>query len=258
MANKIHSTAIVDSNASIEENVVIGPYTIVERDVCIGSGTEIGSNVLIKKYTKIGDNNKIFHGAVIGEIPQDLKFDNEKSELIIGNHNTIREYCTINRGTSANGKTIIGDNCLFMAYVHLAHDCILGNNIILANAVQIGGHVEINSYAIIGGGTPIHQFCKVGESAFVGGGRVILQDIPPYILATGEPLQFSGLNVLGLRRRKFNKEKRDLIKKAYKLIYKSSFNISEAIKNIKDSRGNDIDEISNIVNFIEKSNRGII
>ena len=145
-----------------------------------------------------------------------------------------------------------------MAYIHLAHDCIVGDNIILANAVQVGGHVEIDSYAIIGGGTPIHQFCRIGESAFVGGGRVILQDIPPYILATGEPLQFSGLNILGLRRRGFNKEKRDLIKKAYKLIYKSSFNISEAIENIKDSLDNELDEILNIVNFIEQSNRGII
>lgn len=258
MAHKIHSTAIIASEAHIGDNVTIGPYSIVEGDVSIGSGTEIGSNVVIKQYTIIGENNKIFHGAVLGEIPQDLKFDNEKSKLIIGSNNTIREYCTINRGTSASGQTIIGDNCLFMAYIHLAHDCIVGDNIILANAVQVGGHVEIDSYAIIGGGTPIHQFCRIGESAFVGGGRVVLQDIPPYILATGEPLQFSGLNILGLRRRGFNKEKRDLIKKAYKLIYKSSFNISEAIENIKDSLDNELDEILNIVNFIEQSNRGII
>jgi len=258
MANKIHKTSIIDSKAEIGSNVTIGPYSIIEKDVFIGPNTEIGSNVVIKKYTTIGANNRIFHGAVLGEIPQDLKFNNEKSKLIIGNKNIIREYCTINRGTSASGQTIIGNDCLFMAYIHLAHDCILGDNIILANAVQVGGHVEIDSHAIIGGGTPIHQFCRVGESAFVGGGRVVLQDIPPYILATGEPLQFSGLNILGLRRRSFNKGKRDLIKKAYKLIYKSSFNISEAIENIKESFNDQQNEIFNIVNFIEKSNRGII
>ena len=150
---------------------------------------------------------------MIGEIPQDKKFKDEITKLIIGDNNTIREFCTINRGTEESGETIIGNNCLFMAYVHVAHDCILKNDIILANGVQLGGHVEINNFAIIGGMTPVHQFCKIGKYAFVGGGLRVVQDVPPFIIANGEPLKFSGINILGLRRRKFNSSDRDKIKK---------------------------------------------
>ncbi len=211
----------------------------------------------IKPYTTIGNNCKIFHGAVLGEVPQDLKFDEEKSQLIIGNFTTIREYCTLNRGTNATGKTMIGDNCLLMAYVHVAHDCKIGNHSIIANTVQIGGHVEIGHHVTVGGMTPIHQFCKVGDYSFTGGGFRIVQDVPPYILAMNEPLQYSGLNVIGLRRQKFSAELRKNLKSAYGFIYQSSLNITQATKKIE-KEFKSSPEIQNILKFIEKSNRGLI
>ena len=235
----------------------IGPFAIIENDVIIDDGTTIDAHAHIKSYTKIGKDCKIFNGAVIGEIPQDLKFNNEITELIIGDSTIIREYCTLNRGTKDSGVTIIGNNCLLMAYVHIAHDCIVDNNCILANGVQLGGHVEIGKHVTIGGMTPVHQFCKVGDYAFIGGGYRIVQDVPPYILAMGEPLKFSGLNSIGLRRKKFSPKVRSQIKEAYKYIYQSELNRSQAILKIKNIHGG-TPEIQNIVNFIEISTRGLI
>ena len=253
----ISKTAIISQKSSIGNNVTIGDYCIIEDDVIIGDNTIIGPYTIIKKFTEIGNSNKIFSHCVIGEVPQDKKFNNEKTKLIIGNNNTIREFCTLNRGTVDTSFTRIGNNCLFMAYVHVAHDCILENDIILANGVQLGGHVEIYNYAIIGGMTPVHQFCKIGKHAFVGGGLRVVQDVPPYIIANGEPLKFSGINILGLRRRKFTSEQRNNIKKIYKLIYNSDHNISQAIKYIKNNFK--ADEISvDIIKFIESSSRGLI
>ncbi len=209
----INRTAIISKKSIIGKNVSIGPYCIIEDDVVIGDNTSIGPYSIIKKFTEIGNDCRIFSHCVLGEIPQDKKFNNEITKLIIGDRNTIREFCTINRGTDESGKTIIGNDCLFMAYVHVAHDCILKNDIILANGVQLGGHVEINDFAIVGGMTPVHQFCKIGKYAFVGGGLRVVQDVPPFIIANGEPLKFSGINILGLRRRKFNSLDRDKIKK---------------------------------------------
>tara|TARA_B100000614_G_scaffold114181_1_gene102576 strand:+ start:4891 stop:5655 length:765 start_codon:yes stop_codon:yes gene_type:complete len=253
----ISKTAIISQKSSIGNNVTIGDYCIIEDDVIIGDNTIIGPYTIIKKFTEIGKSNTIFSHCVIGEVPQDKKFNNEKTQLIIGNNNTIREFCTLNRGTVDTSLTRIGNNCLFMAYVHVAHDCILENDIILANGVQLGGHVEIYNYAIIGGMTPVHQFCKIGKHAFVGGGLRVVQDVPPYIIANGEPLKFSGINILGLRRRKFTSEQRNNIKKIYKLIYSSDYNISQAIKYIKNNF--QADEISvDIIKFIESSSRGLI
>ena len=253
----ISKTAIISQKSSIGKNVTIGDYCIIEDDVIIGDNTIIGPYTIIKKFTEIGKSNTIFSHCVIGEVPQDKKFNNEKTQLIIGNNNTIREFCTLNRGTVDTSLTRIGNNCLFMAYVHVAHDCILENDIILANGVQLGGHVEIYNYAIIGGMTPVHQFCKIGKHAFVGGGLRVVQDVPPYIIANGEPLKFSGINILGLRRRKFTSEQRNNIKKIYKLIYSSDYNISQAIKYIKNNF--QADEISvDIIKFIESSSRGLI
>ena len=253
----ISKTAIISQKSSIGNNVTIGDYCIIEDDVIIGDNTIIGPYTIIKKFTEIGKSNTIFSHCVIGEVPQDKKFNNEKTQLIIGNNNTIREFCTLNRGTVDTSLTRIGNNCLFMAYVHVAHDCILENDIILANGVQLGGHVEIYKYAIIGGMTPVHQFCKIGKHAFVGGGLRVVQDVPPYIIANGEPLKFSGINILGLRRRKFTSEQRNNIKKIYKLIYSSDYNISQAIKYIKNNF--QADEISvDIIKFIESSSRGLI
>ena len=181
----------------------------------------------------------------------------KRQELIIGDSTTIREYCTLNRGTSATGKTIIGSHCLLMAYVHIAHDCIVGDYSILANSVQVGGHVEIGHHVTIGGITPVHQFCKVGNYSFIGGGFRIVQDVPPYVLAMNEPLKYSGLNIIGLRRNKFLSKTRNNIKAAYQLIYNSSLNLSQAIKKINDDFEN-TPEIKEILDFIEKSDRGLI
>tara|TARA_B100002052_G_scaffold286038_1_gene299490 strand:- start:25514 stop:26278 length:765 start_codon:yes stop_codon:yes gene_type:complete len=253
----INRTAIISKKSIIGKNVSIGPYCIIEDDVVIGDNTSIGPYSIIKKFTEIGNDCRIFSHCVLGEIPQDKKFNNEITKLIIGDRNTIREFCTINRGTDESGKTIIGNDCLFMAYVHVAHDCILKNDIILANGVQLGGHVEINDFAIVGGMTPVHQFCKIGKYAFVGGGLRVVQDVPPFIIANGEPLKFSGINILGLRRRKFNSLDRDKIKKIYKLIYNSEYNVSQAINYINENFKN-IEYINDIVSFIKSSKRGII
>lgn len=255
--NKFHKTALIDNNTQIGKNVTIGPYSIIDDNVIIGDNTVVYPYVHIKSDTIIGKNNKIFQGSVLGEDPQDLKYNGEKTFLEIGDNNTIRENCTLNKGTSHTNKTIIGSNCLLMAYVHVAHDCIIDDRVILANGVQLGGHVEIGYHVTVGGMTPVHQFCKIGEHAFIGGGRIALQDIPPYILATGEPLQYAGINSVGLRRRKFSIDVRNNIKKAYKFIYKSNLNVKQAIEAIKENLKL-TDEINKILIFLKDSDRGLI
>lgn len=255
--SNFHKTALIDNDVIIGSNVTIGPFSIIEKNVSIGDNTIIYPYVHIKSDTIIGKNNKIYQGSVLGEDPQDLKFEGEKTFLKIGDNNTIRENCTLNRGTSHSNKTIIGSNCLLMAYVHVAHDCIVNDKVILANGVQLGGHVEIGYHATVGGMTPVHQFCKVGEHAFIGGGRIALQDVPPYILATGEPLQYAGINSVGLRRRKFSNDIRNNIKKAYKFIYKSNLNVKQSIEAIKENLEL-TDEINKILIFLKDSDRGLI
>ena len=253
----ISPTALIDPSAQIGNNVSVGHYSIIEKNVIVGDGTWIDAHAHIKPYTTVGKDCKIFHGAVVGEIPQDIKYNGEKSKLIIGNSTTIREFCTLNRGTVDKGKSEIGSHCLLMAYVHIAHDCFVGDHSILANGVQLGGHVEIGKYVTIGGLTPVHQFCKIGDYSFIGGGLRIVQDIPPYILAMGEPLKFSGLNTVGLRRKNFSQETRKQIKEAYRYIYQSDLNRSQAISQIQKDLNN-VDEIDCIVDFIGKSDRGLI
>ena len=255
--NIIHKTALISNKAKIGDNVSIGPYCIIEDDVIIGDNTKIDSHSIIKQYSTIGQNSHIFSHCVIGEIPQDKKYEGEKTNLIIGDNTVIREFCTLNRGTKDSGTTQIGDDCLLMAYVHIGHDCIINNHIILANGVQLGGHVCINDYAIIGGLTPVHQFCKIGEHSLVGGGLRVVQDIPPFIIANGQPLRFSGINALGLRRRGFSASQRTNIKNAYKIIYNSNHNRSQALEKIK-SDLNIKNEISTIIDFIKNSSRGLI
>ena len=200
-------------------------------------------------------NQKWLFFAFAHKHPQSI--DGEKSQLIIGDSTTIREFCTLNRGTKVTGETTIGNYCFLMAYVHVAHDCIIGNYTILSNAVQVGGHVEIGHHVTIGGMTPVHQFCNVGDYSFIGGGLRIVQDVPPFVLAMNEPLQYSGLNVIGLRRQKFSAELRKNLKRAYQLIYNSTLNLSQAIEKIK-SDFTETPEINNILEFIEKSERGLI
>jgi len=255
--NSIHHTAIISTNSILGKNVSIGPYCIIEGDVIIGDNTKIDSHTIIKKYTTIGNNCEIFSHCVIGEIPQDKKYEGEKTNLSIGNNTVIREFCTLNRGTKESKITKIGNDCLLMAYVHVGHDCIIKNDIILANGVQLGGHVIIDDYAIVGGLTPVHQFCRIGKNSLVGGGLRVVQDIPPYIIANGQPLRFSGINILGLKRKKFNSNQRTNIKNVYKLIYNSNYNLSQALEKIKNTL-NKSEEISSILDFIQLSERGLI
>ncbi len=213
--NNIHKTAIIEDGAQLGDNITIGPFTIIGKDVKIGDGTTVGSHTVIEGKTTIGENNQIFSHAAIGTIPQDLKFDGEDVELIIGNNNKIREYTLFNPGTIGGGSiTKIGDNNLFMGYTHVAHDVIVGNNCVFANVATLAGHVEIDDNVVIGGLTPIHQFCKIGSNVMIaGGGSVVTQDIPPYCLAEGNRAVLRGLNLNGLRRRFKDRSDIDAVKK---------------------------------------------
>jgi len=257
MSSFIHPTALISPSAKIAEDVTVGPFCIIEDNVEVNSRTHLRAGVQVCKNTSIGKDCVIFQNSIIGEIPQDLKYDGEETKLIIGDRTKIREFCTINKGTKANGETIIGNDCLMMAYVHIAHDCIVGDNTILANGVQVGGHVEIGSGVTVGGMTPIHQFTKIGCHSFIGGGYRIVQDIPPYILAMGEPLKYAGINSIGLRRKNFPPDIRNIIKKVYKIIFKSKTNLSDSIKLINDDYSM-YKEVKIIIKFIKNSNRGLI
>jgi UDP-N-acetylglucosamine acyltransferase len=251
------SKPVIGTKAKIGNNVTIKDFTVIEDDVEIGDNVEIASNVLIANGARISGKVKIHHGAVIGTIPQDLKFGGEETTLEIGESTVIREYATLNRGTNHSKKTTVGKNCFIMAYAHVAHDCRIGNNVILANAVQMGGHVEIGDSTIVGGGVVIHQFSKIGAHVMVGGGFRVVKDLPPFILAGGYPLKYEGINVVGLRRRNFTDEQINNIRKTYDTIYNSGLNVSDAVKKIIGSFEMS-DEIDNILNFIEESKRGIV
>lgn len=230
----------------------------MEKNVCIGDNTSIGNYTTIKSETTIGSNGKIFHNCSIGEVPQDLKFSGEKTATRIGNNVIIRESVTINRGTSAKGTTEIGNDVLLMACTHVAHDCVVGNHVIMANLATLGGHVKLGKQVSLGGGVLVHQFSKIGDHVFIGGGFRVVQDVPPYILGAGEPLKFVGVNQIGLRRYGFDSKTRSLIKEAYRLYFRSDdLNRKEALNKIKFDIEN-IDEIKTILNFIETSKRGII
>lgn len=253
----IDKHAIVSPEAEIDDNVTVGPFSVIESDVHIGAGTTIGSNALIAAGSRIGKNCNVFHGVVIGTIPQDLKFEGEYSTCQIGDRTVIREYCTINRGTKESDTTTVGPNCLIMAYVHIAHDCVIGDSVILANAVNMAGHVSIDDFAIIGGVVPIHQFVRIGKHSFIGGGFRVDKDVPPYILAAGQPLKYVGLNSVGLRRRKFSREQLRKIKSAYKAIYFSDKNTSQALEYLKKNE-EQTSELEEIYHFVKNSDRGII
>jgi len=239
------------------QNVSIGAYSIIEDGVEIDDNSSIGNHNTICTGTKIGTGCRIYHNNSIGEIPQDLKYDGEDTQTLIGNNVIIREFVTINRGTSAYGKTVVGNDVLLMACTHIAHDCIVGNNVIMANIATLGGHVEIGDWCNIGGGAMIHQFVKIGRQSLIGGGFSAKQDVPPFIIGAGIPLRFVGINKIGLERRKFSEEVRALIKKTYRTYFKSKLNRGDALKKIKNEISQ-IDEVKEIVSFIESSSRGII
>ncbi len=247
----------VHPNAKIGRNVKIGPFVTIEEDVVIGDRTEIGPNVCIFNGTRIGENCKIFPGAIVGSVPQDLKFNQEQSVLTIGNNVTIREYCTINRGTRANYSTEIHDNCLIMAYCHVAHDCVIRENCVLANCVNLAGHIEIGPKTVLGGLTAVHQFVRIGDHVMVGGGSLVRKDVPPYIKAAREPLSYAGLNVVGLRRRGFTDDKIHYINDIYRILYVKGYNTTQAIEKIQTSF-TDTPERENILKFIKNADRGII
>ncbi|MDH5181195.1 MAG: acyl-ACP--UDP-N-acetylglucosamine O-acyltransferase [Gammaproteobacteria bacterium] len=254
----LHPTAVIDPSAKLENNVTIGPYSVIGPDVEIGEGTWIGPHVVINGPSKIGRENRIFQFASIGEIPQDKKFHGEKSRLEIGDRNTIREFVTINRGTEdGGGITRIGNDNWLMAYIHIAHDCIVGSNTIFANSATLAGHVEIRDYAILGGSTLVHQFCVVGEHAFCGMGSAISMDVPPYVLVGGNPTEPHGLNVEGLKRRGFSKEAIRQLKDAYKLTYKSGLKIDQVINELEPRTG-DVPELLPYVTLLKNSERGIL
>jgi UDP-N-acetylglucosamine acyltransferase len=257
MGTQIDSRAVVSPKAGLGNDVVVGPFTVIEDDTVIGDGTEIGSSVLIASGARIGRNCKIHHCAVISGLPQDLKFKDAKTTLEIGDNTIVREFCSLHRGTEATKRTIVGSDCFLMAYVHVAHDCRVGNNVILANSVNMGGHVAIDDYTIVGGIVAIHQFCKIGRNVIVGGGFRVFKDVPPYIRAGKEPLAYNGLNIIGLRRRGFSPEAIASIDKAYHLLYQSGLNVTQAVERIK-AEMQITPEVQNILDFIAKSERGII
>lgn len=253
----IHSSAIVSPKAKLGENIEVGPYVIIHDDVEIGDNCKIGPYAVIYDGARIGNNVIIHQSASVSNVPQDLKFGDEKSYFYIGDNTTIREFVTLHRGTGEGGFSKVGSNCLIMAYVHVPHDCTIGNNVIIANTVQIAGHVEIDDDVVIGGVTAIHQFCKVGRYSMIGAGTKIVQDIPPFVLAGREPMRYMGLNVIGLRRRGFSNDDIAAIKKMFGILYESGLTVSKAKEKIE-SEYKDNPHAKLLLDFISRSNRGIL
>ncbi|MDA9107133.1 acyl-ACP--UDP-N-acetylglucosamine O-acyltransferase [Flavobacteriaceae bacterium] len=247
----------IHPNASIAKNVVIEPFTSIENNVVIGQGTWIGSNVTIMTGARIGKNCSIFPGSVISAVPQDLKFDGEDTTAVIGDNTIIRECVTINRGTNDRNKTVIGKNCLIMAYCHIAHDCIVGDNSIFSNNSTLAGHVTVGSYVILAGMVAVHQFCAIGNHAFVAGGSLVRKDIPPFVKAAREPISYVGINSVGLRRRGFDSKVIMQIQAIYRTLYQKKYNNTQAV-NIMEAEMEATKERDEIILFIKNSQRGIM
>ena len=254
----IHPTAIVDPGARIGANVAIGPYSIIGPDVEIGDNTEIGPHVVIKGHTRIGRDNRVFQFCSLGEIPQDKKYAGEPTRLEIGERNTIREFCTFNLGTvQGGGLTSIGDDNWLMAYVHIAHDCHVGNKTIFANGASLAGHVTVDDFVIFGGFTGIHQFCRIGAHVITAASSLVLQDVPPYLMVAGNTAQPYGIHVEGLKRRGFSSEVITELKRAYRTLYKSGLLFEEAKTKLAE-QAKTVPDVQPMVNFLESSKRGII
>ncbi|RMG02487.1 MAG: acyl-ACP--UDP-N-acetylglucosamine O-acyltransferase [Nitrospirae bacterium] len=253
----IHETAIVDKGAELADDVIVGPYCIIGGNVKIGSGTVIQNNVVIEGNVEIGENCKIFPFATIGLAPQDIKYSGEPTGVKIGNNNTIREFITIHRGSvGGDGYTKIGNNNFLMAYVHIAHDCVIGDHVIMANAATLAGHVEVGDYAVISGLSAVHQFARVGSSAMVSGLSGVIQDIPPFTIASGTRAKLYGLNLVGLKRRGFSSETISELKKAYRILFRSNLSLKEGVKKVQAELPY-TDEIAHLIEFINKNRRGI-
>lgn len=258
MSAKIHATAIIDKNAELDSSVEVGPFSIIGPNVKIDAGTRIAGHVTISDHTIIGKNNQIFQYSSLGEAPQDKKYKGEPTSLEIGDNNTIREFCTFNRGTVQDkGTTKIGNDNWIMAYVHLAHDCVIGNHTIFANNASLAGHVDVHDYAILGGFTLIHQFCKIGSHVITAVGSVVFKDIPPYVTAAGYDAKPHGINAEGLKRRGYSPEAILEIKRAYKTVYRNGLTLEEAKLELAEKQKN-CQEIGLLLDFLNTSTRGIV
>ncbi len=253
----IHRTAIVDPTAHLGADVAVGPYAIVGPHVTVGERTSIAAHVVIERNTRIGAGVKVGYGTIIGNDPQDLKYKGEETWVEIGDGTIIREYCTINRGTTATGKTAIGQRCFIMTYVHIAHDCVIGNDVILANGIQMAGHVTVEDRAIVSGLVPIHQFVRIGTYAFVGGGSRVNQDVPPFTKAVGNPVHLYGLNSVGLQRAAFSPDVKLALKRAYRLLFNSDLTVSQGIARARMELPQ-VPEVEKFLGFIEASQRGVM
>ena len=249
--------AYVHPGAKIAKNVVIEPFTTIHNNVVIGEGTWIGSNVTIMEGARIGKNCNIFPGSVISAVPQDLKFQDEETIVEIGDNTTLREYVTINRGTVDKGKTVVGKNCLIMAYCHIAHDCVVGDNCIFSNNSTLAGHVTVGNHVILAGMTAVHQFCTIGQHAFITGGSLVRKDVPPFVKGAREPMSYVGITSIGLRRRGFKSEKIREIQNIYRILYQKSFNNTQAARLIE-AEMEATNERDEILQFIKNSKRGIM
>ena len=252
----IHPTAVVHRDAEIADDVVVGPYAVIGPQVCIGRGSWIGAHAVLEGRTTLGRNNRVFHGAVIGAVPQDLKYRGEPTAVVIGDGNTIREYATIHLACIEGETTSLGKGNLIMAYAHVAHNCRIGSGAILANSVNLAGHVEVQDHAIIGGVVPVHQFVRIGCHAIIGGGFRVAKDVPPFMRAGGYPLRIVGLNVVGLERHGFDEERRAVLKRAYRIVFRSRLNVSQALERLRLEFGAD-DDVRTLIDFIAASERGI-
>ena len=254
----IHVSAIIDSSAKIGDNVSIGPFCVIGADVAIGDGTHIGSHVVIDGPTRIGRDNRIHSHAVLGGDPQDKKFRDESAELVIGDRNLIREFVTFNRGTEdGGGSTRIGDDNWIMAYVHIAHDCIVGSNVVFANAASLAGHVRVDDYVILGGFTLVHQFCQIGAHAFTSMGSVVNRDVPPFVTVAGTYAEPRGINAEGLRRRGFSSERIQAIKRAYRTLYKAGLPLAEARSELARA-ADSAPDVRLLLDFIDGSQRSLV
>lgn len=247
----------IHPEAKLDPSVQVGPFVYIDKDVEIGAGTIIDANATILEGTRIGKNCHIFPSAVVGAVPQDLKFKGEKTYVFIGDNTTIRECATVHRGTASKGKTVVGNNCLIMAYSHVAHDCILHDHIIMSNATQLAGEVEVDDWAILGGGTLVHQFSHIGAHVMIQGGTRVNKDIPPFIIAARDPVSYCGINSVGLGRRGFTKEQLSSIQETYRLLYMSGLNVSQALEQIVATLPQ-TPERDLIVDFIKASPRGVV
>ncbi len=253
---QVHASAVIDDTAQLGIGVIVEPYAVIGPNVVVGAGTRVGAHAIIERDTIVGEQCRLHKGAALGGDPQDLKYAGEASRLVVGDRTVVREFATLNRGSAARGSTDIGSDCLIMAYAHVAHDCIIGNHVVIANAVNMGGHAVVGDWVVIGGMTAVHQFAHIGAHAFIGGMSAVRKDIPPYVKASGNPMRLFGLNAIGLQRRGFSTEVRMEIRRAYRMLFKSTMNIREAVVEARNTLQSS-PELEALLQFIERSERGV-